>query len=194
MPAGPNTNPSIFLRMAQESRSPRELAWDDFERLYAPIIRGFAVRLGARRDDLDDIVQDVLMGFFARVPTFVYDPAKGRFRGYLKVCTYRAIAKRFGAARKLPLMSLEAADENAFAVEQAWNEVWDREILARAIDDVRKQVGDTKAFQAFELYVVRNTSAETVAHSLGIHLNSVYRAKEHITQMLRERTRELDEV
>jgi RNA polymerase sigma-70 factor, ECF subfamily len=188
MPAPPNTNPSLFLRLNHAAPAPRELAWEDFERYYAPIIGGFAARLGAKGQDVDDIVQDVLMGFFARSPTFVYDPEKGRFRGYLKVCTYRVIVKRLASNGRLPLQSMETTDEEAFAVEQAWSSVWDREVLALALDEVRKQIGETKAFAAFEMYVIENKPAEDVATSLKMHLNSVYRAKEHVTQMLRERT------
>ncbi|MGH7178184.1 MAG: sigma factor, partial [Tepidisphaeraceae bacterium] len=87
------TNPSIFLRLKQSDTAPREIAWAEFHKRYAPIITAFAQRLGARSQDVDDVVQDVLLGFYSKSPTFIYDPAKGRFRGYLKVCTYRALSK-----------------------------------------------------------------------------------------------------
>src|SRR4051812_29101208 len=73
------TNPTIFLRLKESDSAPREIAWNEFSARYAPVIGGFARRLGARPQDIDDVVQDVLMGFFVKSPTFVYDPSKGRF-------------------------------------------------------------------------------------------------------------------
>src|SRR3954470_7522949 len=69
------TNPSIFIRLKAADAAPREFAWKEFHERYAPIIAGFAQRLGARKPDLDDILQDVMLGFFSKSPTFVYDPA-----------------------------------------------------------------------------------------------------------------------
>src|SRR5678816_333376 len=76
------TNPTLLLRIQHVEPRPRELAWTEFRARYGPIIAGFARKLGAKPQDLDDVIQDVMLGFYAKAPTFVYDPAKGRFRGY----------------------------------------------------------------------------------------------------------------
>ena len=182
-----STNPTIFLRLRQSDPQPREMAWDQFSARYAPIIAAFARRLGARPQDVDDVVQDVLMGFFLKSPTFVYDPAKGKFRSYLKVCTYRALHKRLGAAARINNQPLDAVDPEAVAVDQVWNDVWEQQQLRRALDEVRETMGPTKTFRAFELYVVFDQPAQTVADRLEMHINSVYRAKEQVTRLLQEK-------
>src|SRR5688572_10212488 len=91
------TNPSIFLRLNRTDTRARQIAWREFHDRYAPIISTFARKLGAPPQDLDDVVQDVLVGFYSTAPTFVYDPAKGRFRGYLKTCACHAMRKRAAA-------------------------------------------------------------------------------------------------
>jgi RNA polymerase sigma-70 factor (ECF subfamily) len=184
---GPATNPTIFLRLRHADPAPREMAWNEFHARYAPIIAGFARRLGARDGDLDDIVQDVLVGFFAKAPTFMYDPSKGRFRGYLKVCTYRALQKRIGKEARLHGRALDEVDPEEVAVDQVWNDVWERENLRRVMDEVRDSMGQTKTFLAFELYVVFDQPAQAVAEKLDMHINSVYRAKEQITRLLQEK-------
>lgn len=151
------------------------------------MIGAFARRLGARPQDVDDVVQDVMLGFFLKSPTFVYDPAKGRFRGYLKVCAYRAVQQRFGAAAKFKGKPLDDIDPDDLAIEQAWSDVWEEQQLRVALEEVRKTMGDTKTFRAFELYVVFERPAPAIAKELGMHLNSVYRAKEEITRLLQER-------
>lgn len=181
------TNPSIFMRLKETDPAPREFAWDQFSARYAPIIQSFARRLGAKPQDIDDVVQDVLLGFFLKSPTFVYDPSKGRFRGYLKVCTYRALQKRLGHEARLHGKPLEDVDPEAMSVEQVWNDVWEQAQLRRALDEIRDHMGQTKTFMAFELYVVFDQPAQQVADKLEMHLNSVYRAKEQITRMLQEK-------
>lgn len=181
------TNPSIFLRLRETDPVPREIAWDQFSARYAPIIGSFARRLGAKPQDVDDVVQDVLLGFFLKSPTFVYDPAKGRFRGYLKVCTYRALQKRVGQAAKLNGKPLDAIDPEEMAVEQVWNDVWEQQQLRLALEEVRDTMGQSKTFRAFEMYVVFDQPAQSVADKLDMHLNSVYRAKEQITRLLQEK-------
>jgi RNA polymerase sigma factor (sigma-70 family) len=182
------TRPSIFVRLNGPSDGPREIAWADFRKRYAPIIAGFARNLGARPQEIDDVIQDVLMGFFAKSPTFIYDPAKGRFRGYLKVCTYRALRKRSGAAAmRFKAMPLDQVDPDSLEFDQAWNDVWEQEQLRHALDETREQYRHANTFRAFEQYVILGKPAEQVAQLLGMHVNSVYRAKEQITDVLRQK-------
>src|SRR3954449_3537925 len=181
------TRPSIFVRLNGTNDGPREIAWSDFRKRYAPIIAGFARNLGARPQEIDDVIQDVLMGFFAKSPTFIYDPAKGRFRGYLKVCTYRALRKRIGHEARLHGKPLDEVEAESVSVEQVWNDVWEQELLRRALNDIRDSMGQTKTFMAFEKYVVLDQPAQAVAEKLGMHVNSVYRAKEQITKLLQDK-------
>ena len=187
------TNPSIFLRLKESDDAPREFAWQEFHARYAPIIAGFAQRVGARTHDLDDIVQDVMIGFFSKSPTFVYDPHKGRFRGYLKVCTYRAVSALIGKHARFNGVPLDQIDPQAVAIEHVWNDVWEQELFQRAMQQLRVEMGETKTFRAFEQYVAQNQPAESVAAALDLHLTSVYRAKREITALLRQRVQALSD-
>jgi RNA polymerase sigma-70 factor (ECF subfamily) len=187
------TNPSIFLRLNASDAGPREIAWNDFARRYGPIIAGFAYRVGARTQDVDDVVQDVMLGFFSTVPTFTYDPSKGRFRRYLKVCTVRAVCRRFDKIAKLKSVPLSSLDEQALEIEQVWNDVWEQQQLDRAIETIRQRHSDDKGFQAFDLNVVQGRSAQEAADALGLSVSGVYKARERIGQELREQLRTLAE-
>ncbi len=190
MPVDPSTfatNPTIFLRLNDADPEPRELAWEEFRRKYAPMITAFARTLGARPQEIDDVIQDVMIGFYAKSPTFVYDPSQGRFRGYLKVCTCRALRKRVRRELRFKGTPIDQVDPAAVAVDQAWNDVWEREKLRLALDEVRDAMGVAKTFRAFELYVVFARPAQEVADELGLHVNSVYRAKEQVTRLLHEK-------
>lgn len=182
-----DTNPSIFVRLNRTDTSMRELAWNEFHQRYAGAIAGFARQLGTPSADVDDVVQDVLIGFYAKAPTFVYDPAKGRFRGYLKTCTFHAVQRRLGREAKFAGVPLDQVNGDALEVEQAWKDIWEQEQLRRAVEDLRRDIGTTKTFRAFEMYVILDLPPQEVSERLALHLDNVYRSKESVTRMLRER-------
>ena len=184
---GSRTNPSIFLRLNAADVEPRELAWDEFNSRYVPIIANFARRLGSKQQDVEDTVQDVMLGFFLTSPSFVYDPSKGRFRRYLKICTYHTLQKRFGKSAKIMGKSLDEVDPDSIAIEQIWNDAWEQQLLSRAIEQIRSESGHTRTFAAFEMVVILDQSAEAVSRQLGLHIKSVYRAKDEITRLLKSR-------
>lgn len=176
------TRASIFLRLNADDTRLREMSWREFDRCYAPFIRGYAERLGFRGSDADELVQMVIAGFFAASPRFVYDRAKGRFRGYLTYATRSSAARiKAQASHQQALGEYDpAAPEDPQAVE-----VWDRVALARAIQEVRGQV-DAKTFQAFEMYTRLKVPAEEVARQLGMSVDSVHQAKTRLSRKIRD--------
>jgi RNA polymerase sigma-70 factor (ECF subfamily) len=200
MRAGPTSQPpqlapsqgvtpaSIFLRLKQSDPAPRELAWQQFYAQYAPVIANYARQRGASAQQADEAVQDVMSGFFAASPRFVYDPKRGRFRAYLKTCASRAVARIHSAAvraQDVPTEELEIVDDRD---EALWQRLWQQQILRRALDAVREHYahnGKLATFQAFELNVVEGLPAPEVAKRLGMNVQSVHTAKNRVTEKLR---------
>jgi RNA polymerase sigma factor (sigma-70 family) len=183
-----STRKSLLMRL-RPGESAREIAWHEFHARYSPIIAGFCRRMGVRTQDIADIIQDVLLGFFAVVPTFEYDPAKGRFRGYLKACTWRIFQRRLEKDLRLNGRSLSGVDPADIAVESAWNDVWESERLHQALEVVRERYlarsDDAPTFRAFEMYVLLGRSPAEVANELGISADSVYQAKARVSKALK---------
>jgi RNA polymerase sigma-70 factor (ECF subfamily) len=188
------TRSSLLLALKGSDDKPREVAWQEFHYRYAPIIAGFARNMGAKAQEVDDVIQDVMLGFFAVSPRFVYDRAKGRFRGFLKVCTFRALRRRSQhsvASAQYP----DGFDPSVPEAEEAWEAAWREAILGRAMSDVSrhyKERGAAQTFEAFEAYAVQHRPAAEVAAALGMSLNSVYKAKERVVEALKRRVGELD--
>ncbi|MGH7175836.1 MAG: sigma-70 family RNA polymerase sigma factor [Tepidisphaeraceae bacterium] len=181
-----STRATLFQRIKAPEPGPRKMAWEEFCHRYSPVIAGFARNLGARPQDIDDLIQDVLLGFFAQAPTFMYDPSKGRFRGYLKTCTFHALHAKRNQNFRFRAVPLEDVDPNSVDLEQAWNTVWDEQKLKRVLDAARTDYQDNVTFRAFEQYAVQGQSPPDVARSLGISVDSVYKAKERVIARMRE--------
>lgn len=178
-----DTRASLFLRLRDDSK--QELGWQEFRDRYAPVITGYCRQAGLAAADGDDILQEVMMGFFRRAADFVYDPSKGRFRGYLKRATLNAIRKRGRRAGGPRLVSEDWLDEHAEATETRWEQQWTEQLLVRALDEVRSRF-DAKTIEAFELYCRRDVPAPEVAGRLDISVDSVHQAKSRVSAAIRE--------
>ena len=186
------TRATLMIRLNARDPRPRELAWHEFRERYAPVIAGFARNCGARPADVDDVVQDVMTGFFAAAPTFKYDPSKGRFRGYLKACAVHALRKQLGARARLKTVSLDQVDPDHVEVEQVWCETWEAEQLERAMRATREAVGaSSPAYTAFRLHVVLGWPAEEVARRMQTDVKAVHAAKDRVAEILRAKLDEL---
>lgn len=179
------TRPTIFLRLQSSDAGAREISWREFFERYAPVIRGFARNAGHSRAESEDVVQEVLLGFFQVSPRFTYDPERGRFRGYLKRCTLNALRRRrrTAGAAAISIDDLDPAEDAA--TEAPWERAWAEQALERAIREAAARV-DQKTFEAFDLYARRGVPADAVAQRLGIAVNSVHQAKSRVTKLVRE--------
>jgi len=188
------TRPSLLLRVRDLADA---AAWDEFVEIYAPLIHRYALRRGLQDADAADIVQEVLREFARCVPRFDYDPAAGRFRGWLHTLTRRAVARqsRQPAARPLPAGSGEAGGplETAEAsAEQAFDDAeYQRAVFAWAARQVRSEV-KPHTWTAFWLTAVDQITAAEAARRLGITVGSVYVSKNRVLRRLQTLVAQVD--
>lgn len=196
-----STNPfltrrSLLLRLRADGPH-QEVVWRDFYERYAPMIGGFARKMGAQPQEVADIVQEVMLGFYRVAPQFVYDPERGRFRGYLKTCTWRVLKTHFKEQLAPDGRALISIDDNDVLVEHTWEDIWNAEKLHRAIEIVREKCQQTAArartFQAFSMYVVLGRPAQDVARELSISVASVHQAKARVSRLIKRSMQEMDD-
>jgi RNA polymerase sigma-70 factor (ECF subfamily) len=184
------TRASIFMRLKTTDAQPRELAWRQFYDRYAPVISSYAYRNGASRQQAEEIVQDIIAGFFETSPRFVYDPSRGRFRAYLKTCVVRALSRGKFSRDRARAVPVELSDEVPDPRDDGlWEKLWQQQMICRAMEIVRENYtrkGKLLTFQAFEMNVVKNVSASETAKSLGMSVTSVHTAKSRVTDKLRD--------
>ncbi len=77
-------------------------AWEDFFRIYDPVIRAVVGKYHLRRHDVEDVVQEVWKILVRELPKLSYDPARGPLRKWIAtVAHHTAIkqARRFSRQR-----------------------------------------------------------------------------------------------
>ena len=186
-----------------------QVSWGEFYAAYQPLIFLCGGDCGLNQDEKEELVQKVMCeifqkdiiakGDFDKIPddtVFQYDPAKGRFRHYLrKIIRFQAI-KIFHKRREH--LSIDDEDSGAQNIlsENDWNSVWDEEwykhILNMALTELRGRI-QPETFAAFEMYALQNRPVEKVAAFLDLSVSSVYTAKSRCITTLKEIVKELEE-
>ena len=186
------THPSIFLRLGADRTEVREMGWREFADTYGPIVMGFARRAGMDAQAAEDILQDVLIGFFRVASRFEYDPDRGRFRGYLKRITLNAIRMRWRKRPREVRLGTDVAHDDPgqdtlpTASEATWDSQWSAQLLLRAIEDTRQRF-EASTMEAFELFGRRGLTAEAASEQLDMSVESIRGAKSRVAKAVRER-------
>jgi RNA polymerase sigma-70 factor (ECF subfamily) len=164
-------------------------AWAEFFDRYAELIRGFAQRQNVQPVECDDILQDVLMALTKSMPDFVYDPAKGKFRSYLKTAVLHAIYRRScqkgGAVSLENLEALTEAGAIDETIEAGWEAEWRQYHLRQAMKAIAAEFNESDR-QAFERYALAGGDARETAEGLKMSVDQVYQAKSRILRRLSE--------
>jgi RNA polymerase sigma factor (sigma-70 family) len=175
------TSASLLFRVRDTAD---QQAWDEFYRRYFPMIRGWCHHWFPR--EADDMVSEVFVRLIKCLKSFEYEPAKGRFRGYLKTVTYRLMQDlKERADHRLPIDSDAVADDAPARID-LWDRLavmFDLEVLEQARENVRGQVTG-RTWSAYVGVVDEGRDAAEVARELGMKVGAVYQAKFQINRLL----------
>lgn len=174
------------------------VAWARFESLYRPLLRFWLTRHRLQQSDCDDLLQEVLHTVLRELPTFRYDPSRGRFRSWLRAILINRLREFWRSQRmnQLPpeekrrlAAELEQLEATNGDLHQQWDREHDQHVLSRLLELVRPEFAD-KTWQAFER-LMKDQKAADVACELGMTVNAVYLAKSGILKRLRTEARGL---
>lgn len=166
-------------------RSGRD-AWERFVQLYTPFLLHCGRRLGLADADAADVVQDVFLVLFEKLPTFEYS-RDGSFRGWLRTVTMH---KCFERQRKRREAAIGGSDARLFDQLQQddsdawWEAEYRQHLVARALEIMQAEFEPT-TWQACWRTTVDDLTAADVANDLGITVNAVYVARSRVLRRLR---------
>lgn len=186
MIAQTSTHTTLLTRLSGKQD---DKAWADFCDRYGDLIRGFARRQGLQSVDCDDVLQDVLVKLTRSMPAFRYDPAKGKFRSYLKTVVLRCIFDiSFQNHDERSVEDIEkqvVAASRDESVESAWEVEWRRHHLKRAMQIIESEFNQ-RDVASFESYGINGVDVDTTARTLSMSRDQIYQAKSRILKRICE--------
>jgi len=194
------TRPSLLRRVRDWGD---QASWDEFYKLYAPLIRRLALRSELSQAEADDVVQETFVVVAKKMKDFNYDPAAGSFRGWVLNTARWRITDQFRKRKKLPgagpkrdrtgsrTGTIERVPDQGEATRhEASNAHWQAELLAKAVEKVKGQVS-AKQFQIYDLNVAKQWPAAKVAEFLNVGSGRIYLAKFRVGRLIAKEVKAL---
>jgi len=191
MQESPATRASLLVRLRDGSDAG---AWQEFVRLYAPVIYGFARKRGLQDADAADLMQEVLRSVAAAAYRLEYDATRGTFRGWLFTVTRNKVFNFLDSRRRRVLGSGDSrvqerleqqASADGHVLASAWEADYQRTVAAQAMERVQGEFQPATR-KAFLQTAVDGKSAPQVASGLGLSVGAVYVAKSRVIARLRQ--------
>ena len=189
----PNDSPATRLSLLVQIRDgANRAAWQEFVKLYGPVIYGFARKRGLQDADAADVMQDVLRSVSAAIGRLDYDRSAGTFRGWLFTITRNKIFNFLSARRIRPQGSgdtttnrLLESHPNPGDDSDAWESEYQRRVATMAMDRVKGEFQDN-TWRAFWLTAVDGVSAVEVSRQVGMSPGAIYVAKSRVLARLKQ--------
>lgn len=181
MPDLPTTQAALLLRIVD--RQDVE-SWEEFVRLYTPVLKRVALGRGFRHLDADELVQDVFVAVMKSIEKFKHNNRRGSFRRWLMTLARNAAINRISRqpidlknrSHAYPLDRLNCSDDRPDAIDQSLHAEWQSELLTIACGAVQSLV-QPLTWAAFWKTAIEGCSAEVVAKELGLSVGAVYVAR-----------------
>jgi RNA polymerase sigma-70 factor (ECF subfamily) len=185
------TRPTLLSKLRKPGE---EEAWEEFYRIYGPVILNYSIRHGLDLSGAEDVLQETMIDLLRLLPGFKYDPKLGRFRNFLLSIVHQrilAVVRRLSSQREIPLSQSpdgaslldKFADPNALSPGRALDLVW----VASLRDEVWQtlsagDVFDSRTIAVYDAYVLQGCSADEVARRFGMKSNAVHQVKSRVEQ------------
>ena len=181
----PTTSETLLREIAANPESARAEA---FARLYEPVLRRYveAARVGhapIQPADRDDLVQEVFVAVRAALPGFHYDPARGRFRDYLRRAVRNAVLRLQRRPQPVPAAMADSVpapapdEDDAETMLRIWTLALSRVFRSGRFAPNTKTV--------FRRVALNGESAATVAREFKMEPNAVYQIRNRILRAVR---------
>jgi RNA polymerase sigma factor (sigma-70 family) len=185
----PTTRCSLIVKI----RDPADtVAWREFVTLYEPLVYRLARRRGLQDADARDLCQEVFQAVVQSVDR--WDPARGRFRGWLARIARNLIINLLTRRRSQPrgsgstsvqeFLGAWPADEASASAE--FEGEYRKRLFRWAAEEVRDKFAPT-TWQAFWRTAVEDRSPVEVAAELGLSVGAVYVARSRVLTRLKRR-------
>lgn len=169
------TRTTLLARVKNRSDA---AAWDEFHKLYAPLLYRCARGRGLAREDAEDVRDACLEVVARKIGNFAYDRERGGFKNWLYRIASGKVIDLLRKRREKIADSQEVRDlvDPAPAPNELWDQQWRYEHLKYCVQVVRGSVSE-RNYQAFSMLLFDDASVEDVCARLGMNANQVYQGQ-----------------
>ena len=167
--------------------------WQEFFETYWRLIYGVARKGGLTDAEAQDVVQETVITVAKNITK--YEREAGSFKGWLLHITRWRIADQFRKRAPAEQPRTKRDDSrratatidrvpDGFDLDAAWEAEWQRNVLAAALERVKRKI-DAKRYQIFDCLIVKQWPTSKVAAELGVSIAQVYLVKHRVSALLK---------
>ena len=167
--------------------------WQEFFETYWRLIYGVARKGGLTDAEAQDVVQETVITVAKNITK--YEREAGSFKGWLLHITRWRIADQFRKRAPAERQRTKRDDSrrgtatidrvpDGFDLDAAWEEEWQRNVLAAALERVKRKI-DAKHYQIFDCLIVKQWPAAKVAAELRVGIAQVYLIKHRVSALVK---------
>jgi RNA polymerase sigma factor (sigma-70 family) len=179
----PRTRASLLVQIRDGGN--RE-AWQEFMRIYGPVVYGFARKRGLQDADAADLMQDVMRAVSAAIGRLDYDRTQGTFRGWLFTITRNKVFTFLSSRRNKAQSSGDSATSRLLDEQpdpndgsEEWELEYQRRLASLAMERVKHEFQEN-TWRAFWLTAVDGIAPVEAAKQVGISPGALYVAKSRV--------------
>jgi RNA polymerase sigma-70 factor (ECF subfamily) len=167
-------------------------AWQQFNEVYAPLLKSWLARYRLQASDADDVVQETLLAVAKELPNFEHSGNAGAFRSWLRQIMVFRLRHFWRSRQRHPqgpgdsefLNELAELEDPDSPLTKLWEREHDRHVLQRLLTLVEPRFQPSTR-EAFRRVAIDGQPAQKVADELGLTLNAVVIAKSRVLRELR---------
>jgi RNA polymerase sigma-70 factor (ECF subfamily) len=186
------------LTLIQRAQNPNdEMAWNEFVEVYKNYIYVVIRQMGIKDKDCEDILQQVLIKLWKKLPDFEYGKNKSKFRTWLGVITHSTTVdffrkqssqnRRLEDATREQVAHLNTIDKPE--IEEMAEREWRLYITNLAMANI-EQFFSGKAIDVFKMSM-KGQSNEKISSDLEIKIDTVYILKNRVKKRLTDEIKQL---
>jgi RNA polymerase sigma-70 factor (ECF subfamily) len=169
-----------YLKQRLQAEAPTavlSLYWDDFFRLYAPIVAGLINRHVPNAQEREDLFQEVWMTVTRRLPAFQWRENRGGLRAWLTtvirnrtidLVRQRASGPVVNASEGPAVVDVAVPDDTGRLLDQEWR----AEAVNVVVEDLRPAIGEIN-YQIVRLHYWDGLTAGQIAERCGLNEGQV---------------------
>lgn len=182
-----------FLGRLRDRSNP--VGWTEFNNRYRELLYRYARRRGASHIEAEDVAQEVTLYLFKAMDRFEYNPARGRFRGYLHCAVANSLSRRqtrnARQEKGVDPEKLEALAKGSDASDAEWEREWQLHKLRTALQAISSEF-EPLTLNVFRMHVLEGCGVDDTAKRLELSKSSVYQAKCRVLKRLKEQIEQMD--
>ena len=167
-----------------------EVKWQEFDRLYRPVIRFFIrQKFFSLVNDYDDISQDVMMRLVKELRAKRYDSSRARFRTYLYAIVYNIAVdylRERSRADGLRLEHVEWMERPQTTALEAMERQWRESCYEAARKHVLEHVALPAGYREIYLNVEAGLKPAVIAKVHSVSAALVRQVKHRVSEMIKE--------